>query len=106
VPKTVLPHVKTLLTGWVEYNTKSCAEITPGGWKYSSHPKYGTTATGVVSGRLSSGTCAGHSYLFSAIYYTWTKLKVNGKAPKTDGFSATWTGGKFKEPETFKLTLK
>jgi hypothetical protein len=105
VSATVLPNKKTLMARWVAYNPDSCAQISSGSWKINSAPKYGTISTGLNVLRFTAGHCAGHSYSFRAIYYTWTKTK-NKPEPKEDKFVATWTGGPFKYDETFSLKLK
>jgi hypothetical protein len=106
VSKTVLPHTKTLMGAWVAYYPSSCVEAAPGSWKVNKLPKYGNlTVTGLTS-HLANNLCPGKEFRFDAVYYTWTKTKVNGKTPKTDAFAATWSYKTLKEAETFSLKLK
>jgi hypothetical protein len=93
--------VKTLLGSGVVYNDK-CREVTTGRWKVDSSPAYGTVATGLITGRLSTGACPGIKFTSAAIYYTWTKPT---KATQ-DGFKATYLGYLQPVGVTYVLKLK
>jgi hypothetical protein len=107
VTETVLPDKKTYIWAEISYHKQTCSENSPGTWKVNTAPKYGVTATGLVSGYLSNGDCPGIRFTGRAIYYTWTKTKVK-PTPKKDKFVATWSApGNPKVPAfTFNLNLK
>jgi hypothetical protein len=98
---TLVPEVQTFIDAWVEYNTSTCVEISAGSWTVTTAPKYGTTATGTVTGTLGNGDCAGVTFTFAAIYYTWTS--TNPKVD-TDTFAATWTSPDYQEMDTVDIT--
>jgi hypothetical protein len=99
---TVFPNVQILVDAWVEYNTSTCAEISPGSWTITTPPTNGVTATGIISGSLGNGDCPGDTFQFAAIYYTWTSTTPN---VTTDSFAATWTSPDFSVMDDVSLTL-
>jgi hypothetical protein len=99
---TVFPNVQILVDAWVEYDTSTCAEISPGSWTITTPPTNGVTATGIVSGSLGNGDCPGDTFQFAAIYYTWTSTTPN---VTTDSFAATWTSPDFQVMDDVSLTL-
>lgn len=105
VSKTVLPKAKTLITAFVAYFPSTCVEAGPGSWKVTKLAKFGSTTVAGLKSNLSGGACPGKKFNFSAIYYTWTKVKVK-PVPKTDTFSATWSYKTLKEPIKASLKLK
>ncbi len=100
---TVPPQVQTFVDAWVEYNVDTCVEISAGSWTVTTAPKYGTTATGTVTGTLGNGDCPGVTFTFAAIYYTWTS--TNPKVA-TDTFAATWTSPDYQEMDSVNITLE
>jgi len=98
----VYPNVKTYLTAFVLYNTKTCAEITPGQWVVKSSPNYGNLYGKFIKGHLADGVCPSHTYTFDAIYYKW----VIATTAKTDEFKANWKADGNQIDVTFHLDLK
>jgi hypothetical protein len=84
-----IPRYKPkLLSGYTEYNTGTCMEISPGSWSLQAPlPAYGKTSYGTLTGTLSNGDCPGHTFTFAVIYYTWTKH--NNEADQ-DKINAIW----------------
>jgi hypothetical protein len=96
---------KTIMAAYVVYNTRTCAEISPGKWTVNTKPKHGTDTLGPFK---FSFTCNGtsHSYTGAGIFYTSTGPA--SAAPK-DLTVATWTGSAgtqhFKAYDEFKITI-
>jgi len=98
----VYPKDKTLVDGYVEYNTSTCDEISAGSWAVTQAPQYGVTATGTVSATLGNGDCPGVTFTFAVLYYTWTSKTAGVTA---DTAAATWTSPDFSESDTFAFNL-
>lgn len=98
----VHPQTKTYAFALVEYNPEKCTEISPGAWTVTTAPKRGTNEFGFVTGTLGNGDCPGVTFVFGAIYYTWTSAV---STTPTDSFGATWTSPDFTGPYTFGVTL-
>lgn len=98
----VFPKTKTSMAAFVEYNTSTCAEISPGSWKVTTAPKLGSNEFGTVTGTLANGACPGVIFTFAAIYYTWTSAV---STTPTDSFAATWSSPDFTIPNTFAIKL-
>ncbi len=99
---TVSRKVQTFVVAYAEYNPTTCVEISSGTWAVTTAPKYGTTATGTVSGTLGNGDCPGDTFTFGAIYYTWTSTNRN---VTTDSFAATWTSPDYTVVNDVNVTL-
>ena len=87
IKKSVHNTRPTIIAGFVEYNTGSCAQISSGeffGIKPPSEGNYGNTT---FSCTLSSGSCSGTKYTCGGLYYTADTVK---KKPVKDTFSAYW----------------
>jgi hypothetical protein len=87
VKKAVHNTKPTIIAGFVEYNTGTCAQISSGeffGIKPPSEGNYGNTT---FSCTLSSGSCSGTTYTCGGLYYTANTVKE--KVVK-DSFSAYW----------------
>ncbi len=95
--------VKTYLSAWVLYNTKTCQDLSTGTWVGVAAPKYGVASQGTIKGHLANNVCPGHTFTFRSLYYKWD---VKTKS-KTDQFKADWVGNKTNGViGTFKLNLK
>jgi hypothetical protein len=84
----LLTGVTTVLEGWTEYDTSTCALISTGSYTSPTTPKYGKLSYAVMNGTLSSGPCAGTVLPFNVASYMWTAAA--SKAPQ-DFFSLQWT---------------
>jgi hypothetical protein len=98
----VYPKTKTFMAAFVEYNTSTCAEISPGSWSVTTAPTLGGNSFGTVTGMLGNGDCPGMTFTFAAIYYKWTSAV---STTPNDSFAATWTSPDFTIPNTFAITL-
>src|SRR5262245_14180502 len=69
----------TFLAGYTEYDPETCKPHGAGSWVVASQEQCdgkpcGTVTLGVLANHtLSSGSCAGHSYDFASLCYTWTR---------------------------------
>jgi|ERR1700733_8043640 hypothetical protein len=81
-------HDKTAtnIYGYVEYNKKTCAQISEGAWGQIKAPDHGTLSNGKFKGHLKSGKCKSHEYTFGELVYTADAKKI----PETDTFKAYW----------------
>jgi hypothetical protein len=76
----------TNIYGYVEYNTKTCAQISSGEWGQTKAPDHGALADGKFKGHLKSGKCKTHEYTFGELVYTADAKHV----PEKDTFKAYW----------------
>jgi hypothetical protein len=78
-----------------EYNTGTCAPISPGEWRDEgkSDPKHGTDTQQVVSYTDTSGdSCTGVTYQASQVFYTASAATT----PVADRFAAVWSTKDYK----------
>jgi len=79
--------VRHCLQAWTEYNTGTCAAISPGSYTVTTAPKHGKLSYGTITAQLGNGDCAGKTFTFATAYYTWTDMNAN--APQ-DPLSIDW----------------
>lgn len=102
-------QTETFIAGIAEINPDTCAFINSGSWTFTLNPTFGKTTTRVESGTAATGQpCAGHTYNFAKIFYTWTAHNNHTTTPNkgpTDIFNATWKtpDGMFNDPFVFNI---
>lgn len=115
VAGTMIPerNVPTFIAGLAEIDPDTCVEVAlPGGagtWTVTLNPMFGATSTKIETGTAAPGQpCAGDTFTFNDIYYTWTALNNHTTTPgqgPTDIFNATWStpDGEFNDPFVFNV---
>jgi hypothetical protein len=105
-------QTKTFIAGLAEIDPDTCIEVAlPGGagtWTFTLNPMFGTTSTKIEKGTAGPGPCAGDTFTFNDIYYTWTAHNNHTTTPNqgpTDIFNATWStpDGLFNDPFVFHI---
>ncbi len=91
-PDAVSPvtrYKRTPIYGYVEYNSATCAEISPGAWTLETPaPKYGKVTFGQLSIKQPSGAaCPGKTFTYAFVFYEWEEH--NNKALE-DKVTARW----------------
>jgi hypothetical protein len=110
IPKRNVP---TFIAGLAEIDPDTCKEVPlPGGagtWTVTLNPMFGATSTKIETGTAAPGQpCAGDTFTFNDIYYTWTAHNNHTTTPNqgpTDIFNATWStpDGEFNDPFVFNV---
>ncbi|HVZ53728.1 MAG TPA: hypothetical protein VG986_17305 [Pseudolabrys sp.] len=85
---TVFAGYKTLLQGWVEYNTSTCKLISTGSYKVPAKPKHGELSYATKTFPLFGGPCSGTKLPFNTYYYTWTDTNAKDTL---DSFRLNWS---------------